>query len=430
MLVWLGGEADNSNLVFESLAIYRKGGQATAPAASNDLIAPLRRSDVSLAMADLCSRPYWRRTWIMQEIVLAPEILLYCGRCKIEWDMLADVLRTLRQWKEDNTGLDNTSVDTREFWTIIANSKATRLVLQRDFGVRETSLLKLIVEFRDMECTDIRDSIYGLFRLLAPGALKIDANYALSAVGLFLKVMDIFKPLGLIRIGHLLYEVLGLRDYEHNINALLARNTVQPYDSTPMFSSSQETVRISTYFVGTVVKSAAAPLSTGPRIRRNNLAFSTILPHGGVITKRTCVISSSAIGCYTKRLLRTGDKVFQVGDTDIVIIVSPGDGAESHDDHPLEYGRFCNLLHYGLLFRGESAVDFHRRYKSHMDRFFEEVDRFVVGLRASVAKTLENEAIELQTATFLRTIGLGGFGFDISEWKRPLSSEAVRNSSS
>ena len=411
LLVWLGNEAENSDLVFESLATHSKRAEATPPAAaSNDLIAPLRRSDVSLAMAGLCSRPYWRRTWIMQEIVLAAEIVLHCGLCRIEWDVLADVLRTLGQWKEEEvvTGLDNASVDVREYWTIIANSQATRLVLQRDSGVRETDLLKLVERYRDMECTDSRDRIYGLFGLLAPGALGMNANYAVSAFGLFLTVMDTFTPLQPVRIGHLLYEVLGLRDYEHTIRAIVARRTVQ-----------LGTVKISTHLVGTVVKSAAAPLSTGPRIRRYSFAFSTILSYGGIITEGPSLVSSSAIGCYTKRLLRTSDKVFQIGDTDIVIVHSPGNGPGTHDDRE-------PFLHYGLIFRGERAVDFHQKYEPYMDQFFDEVDRSFVDDRAFVVRVLENyQAIRLETATFLQAIGLGGDCFDVREWKWPLSSEAA-----
>ncbi|KAJ9665973.1 hypothetical protein H2201_003884 [Coniosporium apollinis] len=40
------------------------------------------------ALVALLRRPYWRRAWIMQEIVLAQKLLLLCGSFEISWSML------------------------------------------------------------------------------------------------------------------------------------------------------------------------------------------------------------------------------------------------------------------------------------------------------------------------------------------------------
>jgi hypothetical protein len=35
---------------------------------------------------ELLSRPYWGRVWIIQEVALAAEVIVYFGRCRISWD--------------------------------------------------------------------------------------------------------------------------------------------------------------------------------------------------------------------------------------------------------------------------------------------------------------------------------------------------------
>lgn len=32
-----------------------------------------------MALSDLCSRRYWKRLWIVQELVLPPDVLVQCG---------------------------------------------------------------------------------------------------------------------------------------------------------------------------------------------------------------------------------------------------------------------------------------------------------------------------------------------------------------
>jgi hypothetical protein len=92
VLIWLGPEADESNLYFDfcngtslgsdyALSRYLEGVdcEATTP--------------ISAAIASLQRRTYWTRTWIIQEIVLAYEIRIFCGDRVTPWSNVRSYAR-------------------------------------------------------------------------------------------------------------------------------------------------------------------------------------------------------------------------------------------------------------------------------------------------------------------------------------------------
>src|ERR1700679_2423142 len=40
------------------------------------------------ALLKLCHRSYWSRLWVIQELVLAPQIQIQCGHLQLEWSAL------------------------------------------------------------------------------------------------------------------------------------------------------------------------------------------------------------------------------------------------------------------------------------------------------------------------------------------------------
>lgn len=58
-------------------------------------------NDDWLALGSLLSRPYFKRTWIVQEIAMAKELLIVCGDYTLRWDNLAHcsaILQTTKAW--------------------------------------------------------------------------------------------------------------------------------------------------------------------------------------------------------------------------------------------------------------------------------------------------------------------------------------------
>lgn len=101
--VWLGEAADDSDAVMDAMT---RGCESTfiMHADKNHTGQTSRRQPQSLANAvDLQSRsrdkapnykswramlirPYWRRTWIIQELMLSKNLLIHCGKRRVSWE--------------------------------------------------------------------------------------------------------------------------------------------------------------------------------------------------------------------------------------------------------------------------------------------------------------------------------------------------------
>lgn len=123
--------------------------------------------------AALCTRPYWTRLWVIQEVVLGYEIYIHCGSMRISWDIFSSTVHNNPEARDD-----------------IFNSRARTLCNQRGTLGRlaaldltnVTSLVTLSRIHREARCADVRDKIYGL-RGLAPLCCQqaIPADYSCSS---------------------------------------------------------------------------------------------------------------------------------------------------------------------------------------------------------------------------------------------------------
>jgi hypothetical protein len=70
VVVWLGPARDNSDLVMSVLTVM-----------ISQLGLSWKWSGAQYsAIVALCTRPYWRRAWVQQEIHLAHQYSVYCGK--------------------------------------------------------------------------------------------------------------------------------------------------------------------------------------------------------------------------------------------------------------------------------------------------------------------------------------------------------------
>jgi hypothetical protein len=89
---WLGVEADNSDLAMDFIA--KKGARNLrhrGPGFRN-----LWSREEGKALHDLCERSYWRRMWIIQEIIHAEKITVWCGRKSFEWGFFENLYLNLK----------------------------------------------------------------------------------------------------------------------------------------------------------------------------------------------------------------------------------------------------------------------------------------------------------------------------------------------
>ncbi|KAL2063634.1 hypothetical protein VTL71DRAFT_5439 [Oculimacula yallundae] len=79
VLVWLGEATDDSDMLFDYLPTIPPARQKSV-SGSMEII--------NIAFRALCSRPYWRRVWIIQEVFTASHILVLCGSRRVSWEAL------------------------------------------------------------------------------------------------------------------------------------------------------------------------------------------------------------------------------------------------------------------------------------------------------------------------------------------------------
>lgn len=161
------------------------------------------------------SRPYWTRLWIVQEILLAQDILVYCGeqgssnRVKFNWDQMASLQSTSthqnneRLFNEERfvSGNETLSREGDSTWGPAGRifraktrwDSPKRLgsdTVAREPQSRESSVLdeferkpnhgfpihQALRQFRSQQCTEPRDKLYGLLGLIEDAG-EIDPDY-------------------------------------------------------------------------------------------------------------------------------------------------------------------------------------------------------------------------------------------------------------
>ena len=128
----------------------------------------------------LCHRPYWKRLWIIQEVVLASKIKAHCSSLKFEWEhldwlfrRLADVVRTTQILymaavsPPGSGGTTNASRYTYLLQTIldIEASVPARLCKRRLEIAKQIPLVDLFLIHKEALCSEPRDRFFGFYSL-------------------------------------------------------------------------------------------------------------------------------------------------------------------------------------------------------------------------------------------------------------------------
>jgi hypothetical protein len=80
--VWLGQEEENSDVAMRFVAA--QASKPLRPRGSG--YHPIWSRQEGKALHTLCDRRYWRRMWIIQELLHANDITVWCGSLSFKWD--------------------------------------------------------------------------------------------------------------------------------------------------------------------------------------------------------------------------------------------------------------------------------------------------------------------------------------------------------
>lgn len=186
--VWLGKETNTDRLAIEFLhqlpalilGCRLEGAKEAKNLSLMDLVDPESTQNViqdpSLfqkweAICNLFARPWWRRVWVLQEILLAKEAFLYCGKLFVDWKVIIANCKILGanipQLLLSNTGENSVTKNMlRMAWDCFKGAVTICHMRRRRHHDTLMQLLEVLEGARTSEATDPRDHVYGIMGLL------------------------------------------------------------------------------------------------------------------------------------------------------------------------------------------------------------------------------------------------------------------------
>jgi hypothetical protein len=176
VVAWLGPKHGLVERLF-SYATSHTHGEASKNGLQNEC-AIFADQELADALEYLLLRPYWSRIWIIQEVVVATDLILMCGELFIEWPMFKKFLYLEGGLLEWPPSVEENCVRLRKSASNILRLAAWSqdgLDLEHVLNLSEASL-----------ASDPRDKVYAVLGLVGRGAgRRIVVDYTQSACAVY-----------------------------------------------------------------------------------------------------------------------------------------------------------------------------------------------------------------------------------------------------
>jgi hypothetical protein len=170
VIVYLGPRGDGSDKAIQFSYNLSKFGDDKELAFKQ-----LAQEEIREGVARLFDRAYWRRIWMVQEIALAKDIVVYCGRDVIDWSALCNIQRLLRGGDEDDLRPAQPGHEPSMQSAVWKGPYTLRLsreaVSSGNFSIYQGLQYNIYKQL-----TDPRDMVYGLAALQKKGCLSAFPN--------------------------------------------------------------------------------------------------------------------------------------------------------------------------------------------------------------------------------------------------------------
>lgn len=112
------------------------------------------------ALGKLCCRSYWSRLWIIQEVVLASDLLVQCGKMIFSWQLFSKACSHFRNplYRSARQHIF-TIIKSAPFMLDGRRSERRKSLCIQD---QAAPLAELLIQFYHSSCRDLRDKIFGL----------------------------------------------------------------------------------------------------------------------------------------------------------------------------------------------------------------------------------------------------------------------------
>lgn len=179
VLVWLGPAYGNSDIAMQALS------EATRCRKKEGLIKPSH--EVAITIRKLCTRAYWTRLWVYQELMLARTKLIMCG-AKVNHERMFTILLL---GIDDRKLRPNEDVGKRFEYNKIRTSPAVAMIEQSTRSLVHTTLWDWMLITKDLGCSEERDKVYALLGIAEFGHANLTADYSVPIPTLLNEVLKL-----------------------------------------------------------------------------------------------------------------------------------------------------------------------------------------------------------------------------------------------
>ncbi|TID18699.1 heterokaryon incompatibility protein [Venturia nashicola] len=190
--IWLGPEEDDSSLAMDFLRGVAE--RADSPESiSRAIYSEARHHDFDATVA-LFEREYWDRLWVIQEVLNAQTLSVYCGRSKLPWSVFTRASSTFRRHKVDllenfgpGAGLRGRPAHSK----MVSYVDVLIYHGPAQFKVNVSSLHEAVLSCRGRLASDSKDKIYGVLGVLSADLRRnIAIDYTLSLKDVYTNFVD------------------------------------------------------------------------------------------------------------------------------------------------------------------------------------------------------------------------------------------------
>ncbi|KAF2968947.1 hypothetical protein GQX73_g4617 [Xylaria multiplex] len=193
VVAWLGPELDNSELAFKLIKELDKGTDL-------ELLGTVADKKWNLhfaAIVKLFERDFWGRLWVVQEILNAKFVLVYCGNSEVTWDVLQNISSAFKHHEAAINhrfprGIARGSRQGRSYAHILGwEGPASINILKPQVNDGPEMLLDALRICRKKLAAEPRDKVFGILGIL-PESVRchFPPDYNMSLRELYTNVVD------------------------------------------------------------------------------------------------------------------------------------------------------------------------------------------------------------------------------------------------
>lgn len=205
VIAWLGVSDHYTESGFELLHKIQKRRQRSSPNWWVKQKDYLTRPHAQKALRSLLRRPYFSRLWVIQEVLLAKRVFVWCGQDEVSWQDLESAVSFMVH-ESDASGSEKGSARAElpghcgcafavspsvQFGPVFHLHKRLSIFERLRRNVMRMPLMELLERLRDWYVTDPRDRVFALLGLSSDAStLAIRPDYSMTKRELFTFVAE------------------------------------------------------------------------------------------------------------------------------------------------------------------------------------------------------------------------------------------------